>query len=129
MGLDFIRAKGVQFEQKRDKSKILETDVHELLSRGKPDEVVALFQCQLSDLSTQIIPGLPIIARAYSEADVRLILNSKEIGVMLPEDAQNFVDLMRKNRRMAGLLSVIPQEEPSFDGVFAVKPKTPFKKQ
>jgi len=129
MGLDFIRAKGVQFEQKRDQSKILEIDVDELLSRGTPDELINLFQCRLTVLNTQIIPGLPIIARAYSEADVRLIQNSKEIGIMLPDDAQNFVDLMRKNRRMAGLLTVIPQEEPSFDGVFSVKPKTPFKKQ
>jgi len=129
MGLDFIRTKGVQFEQKRDNSKVLELDVDELLSRGKPDDLLSLFQCQLTDAGAQIVPGLPLIARAYSEADVRIIQSSKVIGVMLPDDAQNFVDLMRKNRRMAGLLTVIPPEEPGFDGVFSVKPKTPFKKR
>lgn len=129
MGLDFIRAKGVQFEQKRDKSKILEIDVHELLSRGKPDELLALFQCQLTDDSAQITPGLPLIARAYAEGDVRIIQSSKVIGVMLPGNALNFTDLMRKNHRLAGLLSVVPVDDPAFDGVFSIKPKTPFKMQ
>jgi len=70
MGLDFIRAKDKNFTQQRDKSKIQEFEVGDLLTKTKPDAFVPLFRCQLTVADTILVPGLNLIGRATSETQV-----------------------------------------------------------
>lgn len=129
MGLDFIRADATRFEQKRDKSKILELDVEDLLSQGKPDAFLPLFRCQLTDECAELAIAQPVVGRAQSESQFNIIRSNKIIGVMLPEDSQELARLMKINNRYLGVISLVVEQLPGFDGVFQVKSKKPFKRR
>ena len=129
MGLDFIRADATRFEQKRDKSKLLELDVEDLLSRGKPDAFVPLFRCQLTDESAGLAAGQPLFGRAQSEGQFNIIRSNRVIGVMLAEDSQELARLMKVNHGYHGVISLIVELLPGFDGIFQVKAKKPFKRR
>ena len=129
MGLDFIRATGPRFEGKCDSSKLQELDTEDLLSRAKPDLLIRYYQCVLTDPSAEVIPGLGLIAQAKSEAEVVILQHARMIGRMVPEDAAEFTMAMRRNHRdgACGIISLTIVEAPALDGIFAVKPKKPFK--
>lgn len=129
MGLDFIRADATRFEQKRDKSKILELDVEDLISRGKPDAFVPLFRCQLTDETVELSAGQPVIGRAQSESQFNILRSNKVIGVMLAEDSQELARLMKVNNRYLGVITLIVEQLPGFDGIFQVKSKSRFKRR
>jgi len=129
MGLDFIRADATRFEQKRDKSKLLELDVEDLLSRGKPDAFVPLFRCQLTDESAGLAAGQPVVGRAQSESQFNIVRSNKVIGVMLAEDSLELARLMKINNRYLGVISLFVEQLPGFDGVFQVKAKSAFKRR
>jgi hypothetical protein len=129
MGLDFIRADKERFEQKRDKSKLLELDVEDLISRGKPDAFVPLFRCQLLDDNTGLEAGRPVIGKAQSEGQFNIIRSNRIIGVMLPEDSQELARLMKVNHRHHGVISLTVEHPPGFDEIFQVKVKTPLKRR
>ena len=129
MGLDFIRADATRFEQKRDKSKLLEMDVEDLLSRGKPDAFVPLFRCQLTDESAGVVAGQPVVGRAQSESQFNIIRSNKVIGVMLVEDSLELARLMKINNRHLGVISLFVEQLPGFDGIFQVKAKSAFKRR
>jgi hypothetical protein len=129
MGLDFIRADAKRFEQKRDKSKILELDVEDLLSRGKPDAFVPLFRCQLTDEGAGLVERRPVFGRFRpgSDFECNIFRSNRHIGVMLPEDAQELARLMKTNNRYHGVISLIVEQAPDFDGIFQVRSKSPLK--
>ena len=127
MGLDFIRAKGERFTQKRDDARCQELDTEDLLSRGKPDRIEIHFRCQSEEPTTVLTPGEAVIGRAMSNAEVAILVRGKRIGRMLPEDTVTLVDAMKRNHRHGGIITLIIVEEPSWDGVFVVKPKSRFK--
>jgi hypothetical protein len=129
MGLDFIRADAKRFEQKRDKSKILELDVEDLLSRGKPDAFVPLFRCQLTDEGAGLVERRPVFGRFRpgSDCEFNIFRSNKVVGVMLPEDARELARLMKTNNRYHGVISLIVEHPPDFDGILQVRSKSPFK--
>ena len=127
MGLDFIRDKGERFVQKRDDSRLQELDVEDLLSRGKPDRIEQHFRCKLEDKEVELTPGFSVLARAMSDVEVIMMMRGKRIGYMLPADAEKLIVGMKKNQHLGGVITLLVVEEPSWDGVFVVKPKKPFK--
>ena len=127
MGLDFIREKEKSYTQQRDKSKIQEFEVGDLLTRTKPDAFVPLFRCQLTDSNTILVEGLLLVGRASSETEINIWQRGKVIGFMLPEDAAELTRLMKLNHCHHGVISLTTEQTAGFDGVFAVKPKKPFK--
>lgn len=129
MGLDFIREDAKRFEQNRDKSKVLELDVEDLISRGKPDAFVPLFRCLLTDETAGLAEGQPVIGRAQSESHFNILRSNKVIGVMLPEDSRELARLMTINHRHHGVITLIVEQLPGFDGIFQVKSKSPFKRR
>src|SRR6266436_4907267 len=120
MGLDFIRDTKKPFEQKRDKSKIQELDVADLLSYGKPDEFIPLFRCQLTDLDSALVVGLFLVGRAFSETEVVIMQRGRIIGHMLSEDAAELTRLMKINHRYLGIITFVTEQEAGLDGVFVV---------
>jgi len=129
MGLDFIRDTKKPFEQKRDKSKIQELDVADLLSYGKPDEFIPLFRCQLTDLDSALVVGLFLVGRAFSETEVVIMQRGRIIGHMLSEDAAELTRLMKINHRYLGIITFVTEQEAGLDGVFVVKSKQRFKRR
>ncbi len=129
MGLDFIRAKGKQFEQQRDKSKLEELDTADLLSSTKADSFVPLFRCQLESLDTIIIAGLVLLGRVFAESVVVILQRGKKVAQMLPLDAIELTRLMKLNRGHHGVISLVIVQEAGIDGVFVVKAKKAFKRQ
>ena len=127
MGLDFIRSQDKQFTQLRDESKIQELDVGDLLTASKGDAFIPLFRCQLTDSETTLVEGLALVGRAFSETRVRILQRGKDIGYMLEEDALELTRLMKENHCHHGVITLITEHLASFDGIFAVKSKTPFK--
>lgn len=127
MGLDFIREKAKRFEQQRDKSKLQEFDVADLLSRGKNDRFVPLFRCRLDTLDTALVVGLALVGRAYSDASVAILQRGKTIAQMLPEDAAELTRLMKANHCHHGVITLIVVREAGIDGIFVVKAKKSFK--
>ena len=126
MGLNFIRAKAEQFLQKTDAACEAELSTPDLLTRVKGDCVTHYFNCQLTENDADLRKGVPLVARAFSDSDVRLMQRGKFIAHVLPEDAELLTTLMRKNHHH-GVISVVIESEASFDGVFRVKSKRPFK--
>lgn len=128
MGLDFLRDKEQSFNQRREESKRRELDTEDLFSRAKPDSVVRLFRCLLTDPTADAIPGLGLIARVISDFEVIILKHGRQIGHVLSEDVAELTSAMRKNYHLGGFLSLFVAEEPGLDGVFSVKPKKAFKK-
>lgn len=127
MGLDFIRAKAKRFEQQRDKSKLQELDIADLLSSAKPDKFVPLFRCQLDSLDTILVAGLILLGRAFGESSVVILQRGKKVAQMLALDAGELTRLMKLNRCHHGVISLVIVQEAGLDGVFVVKAKKPFK--
>lgn len=125
MGLNFIRAKAEQFQQKRDAACEAELCTPDLLSRVRGDCVVHHFHCELTDDDADLRPGVPLVARAFSDSDVRLAQMGKTIAHVLPGDAELLTSLMRKNGHH-GMIAVVIESAASFDGVFLIRPKKPF---
>ena len=126
MGLAFLRAKAEQFQQKSDVACDAELSTPDLLTRVKEDCVTHCFNCQLIEEDADLRCGVPLVARAYSDSDVRLMQRGKYIAHVLPGDAELLTTLMRKNHHH-GVISMVIESEASFDGVFRVKSKRPFK--
>lgn len=127
MGLDFLRQKAEKFTQRRDTSKLRELNVEDLLSRGKPDVVVRVFRCLLTDSSAELIRGLALILRVESETQVTVLQYGRHVGHVLSEDIAELTLAMKQNNHLGGLLSVNIEEIPALDGVFTVRPKVAFK--
>lgn len=127
MGLDFIREKGKQFTQQRDKSKIEEFDTTDLIAGAKPDQIVPVFRCQLDSLDTPLVPGLGLIGMASAETVITILQRGKRIGHMVPEDAAELTRLMQLNHCHHGVISLTTESEASIDGIFRVKAKKRFK--
>ena len=127
MGLDFIRDKGKQFTQQRDKSKLEEFDTADLIAGAKPDEIVPLFRCQLDSLDTPLVVRLGLIGMASSETDIAILQRGKRIGKMLSEDAAELTRLMKLNHSHHGVISLVTESEAGLDGIFQVKAKKRFK--
>lgn len=127
MGLDFIREKGKQFTQQRDKSKIEEFDTTDLIAGAKPDQIVPVFRCQLDSLDTQLVLGLGLIGMASSETVIAILQRGKRIGQMVPDDAAELTRLMKLNHCYHGVISLTTESEASIDGIFRVKAKKRFK--
>jgi hypothetical protein len=127
MGLDFLRDKAKRFTQQRDGSKLKELDIQDLLSRGKPDIIVRVFRCLLSDLSVRIDGGSALILKVESETHITVVQHARTIGHVLPQEVAELALAMKQNNHLGGLLSVSVQETPALDGVFTVRPKVAFK--
>jgi hypothetical protein len=129
MGLDFIRDKEKYFVQKRDKSKLQELNVGDLLTRAKPDAFVPLFNCQLTDLDAILEVGLGLSGRVTSESDVAIWQRGKVIGYMLPEDAVWLTQLMKINHcNHGGIITLLVEQPAALDGSFVVKAKKNFRR-
>ena len=126
MGLNFIRLKAEQFQQKSDVACEAELSTPDLLTKIKGDCVTHFFNCQLTEDDVDLRPGVSLVARAFSESDVRLMQRSKFVATVLPGDAELLTTLMRKNHHH-GVISMVIESAASFDGVFRVKSKRPFK--
>lgn len=128
MGLDFIRDKGESYVQKRDKSKTA-LESADLFSGAKPDVIVPVFSCLLTDLEATLEPGLLLVAKvpAKGESDILVLKSGKPIGTVLPSDAAELLRLIRLNHQ-SSVISLVIESEPAWDGVFSVKAKKPFKK-
>jgi hypothetical protein len=127
MGLDFLREKAKSFTQQRDSSKLRELDVEDLLSRGKPDIVVRVFRCLVTDLSVPLEGGSALILKVDSETHVSVLRHARAIGHVLPEEVAELTLGMKESNYVGGILSVSVEEPPSLDGVFTVRPKVAFK--
>jgi hypothetical protein len=127
MGLDFLRDKAKSFSQQRDSSKLKELDVEDLLTRGKPDIVVQVFQCLLTDASVNFEVGSALILKVDSEVHVSVLQHARAIGHVLAEDVTELIIAMKQNNHVGGILSVSVQEKAALDGVFTVRPKVAFK--
>jgi hypothetical protein len=127
MGLDFLREKAKSFTQQRDSSKLRELDVEDLLSRGKPDIVVRVFRCLITDLSVPLEGGSALILKVDSETHVSVLQHARAIGHVLPEEVAELTLGMKQNNHVGGMLSVSVEETPALDGVFTVRPKVAFK--
>lgn len=127
MGLDFLRDKAKRFTQQRDESKQKELDVAELLGRGKSDVVVHVFHCLLTDESTRLESGSALVLKVDSDCHVSLLQHARKIGEVVPEEIADLLRSMKANHHLGGVLSVTVAERPAIDGVFTVRPKTPFK--
>ncbi|HEX4086926.1 MAG TPA: hypothetical protein VHY22_18570 [Chthoniobacteraceae bacterium] len=128
MGLEFIRAKGQKFVQRRDQSKVQELDTADLITSTKPDRVTRLYRCVLTDPGAQVVAGLGLTLMVMSDTQVFVLQHGTNIGYVTGEDVGELIPAMKRNSHVGGLLSVAVVDEPAFDGVFTVKPKTRFKK-
>lgn len=128
MGLDFIRAKGDRFVQKRDEARDEELNNKDLLTEIREDLVIALFHCQLEDAFTTIEAGLPLILRHVSNTDMHVLSRNRKIGFVLPGEVPALIDAMRRNNHASEFLSVLVVEPPGIDDTFTVKPKKRFAK-
>jgi hypothetical protein len=126
MGLDFLRDKARSFTQQRDSSKLKELDVEDLLSRGKPDIVVRVFRCLLTDASVNLDVGSALILKVDSEVYISVLQHARTIGHVLAEDVTELIIAMKQNNHVGGILSVSVQEKAALDGVFTVRPKVAF---
>ena len=126
MGLDFIRDQKAGFDQQRDASRSHELDL-DLFSEARPDVETQLFECELTDPSTKIIPGYRLVLRAHSETVVAVIQSGKVIGHVAAQDAGRLTALMKKNRTHTGILGVSAKTDPDFTGGFKVCPSKLFK--
>ena len=101
MGLDFLRDQKEQFVQKRDKSKLAELSTGDLLTRGTPQEVQFVFNCQLTDPTAQIVVPLPLLGKVLLTPSpmVEVSQSGRVIGHLLEADAIKLVDLMKRNHR------------------------------
>jgi hypothetical protein len=126
MGLDFLRDKATSFTQQRDSSKLKELDVEDLLSRGKPDILVRVFRCLLTDASVDFDGGSALILKVDSEVHVSVLQHARIIGHVLAEDVTELIIAMKQNNHVGGILSVSVQEKAALDSVFTVRPKVAF---
>ena len=127
MGLDFIRAKGDRFVQKRDLSKGKEFGAADLLTAGKPDTRHRHFRCQLTDPEAKLPAGTGAILRVLSETQIVVLQHAQNVGHVLAEDTAALIEAMRRNHAHGGILTVIVVEEPDFNGEFVVRAKKPLK--
>lgn len=127
MGLDFLREKAKSFTQQRDASKIKELDIDDLISRGREDIIIRVFQCVLTDLSAKLEIGTALILKVESEDQISVLQSGRKIGHVLSEEIAELIHAMKQNNHLGGLLSVFAQSKPALDGVFTVRPKTAFK--
>jgi len=128
MGLDFIRAKGERFVQKRDKARYKELDLHDLRTRLGVDEITARYRCQLDDRSFALEISKPLILRHIQGNVMHVLSVNRKIGHVLPEEVADLLAAMRKNQHKGEFLTVVVVSLPEFDGTFTVKPKTAFKR-
>ena len=128
MGLDFIRAKGDRFVQKRDEARDEELNNEDLLTGTREDIVIVVFRCQLEETSVIIEAGLPLILRYIGNSDMHVLSRNRKIGVVLPSEVPDLVDSMRRNNHTSEFLSVLVVEAPGLDNTFSVKPKKRFAK-
>ena len=128
MGLDFIRAKGERFVQKRDEARDEELNNEDLLTGIREDLVVAVFRCQLEDAFTTIEAGLPLILRHIGNSDMHVLSRNRKIGFVLPSEVPALIEAMRRNNHTSEFLSVLVVGAPGIDYTFTVKPKKRFAK-
>ena len=124
MGLEFLRAKKVQYEQKRDASR-LAIDVSDLLDRGNPDRVVEHFSVQLRDPDTVVVPGHRLLLRFESETDAVAVQNAVIIGDVLAKDSMKLAAKLKQSGKTSGMITTLIANVPDISGVFQVKAATP----
>jgi hypothetical protein len=128
MGLDFLRSKKESFDQKRDKARFKELDLHDLRTRLGVDEITTRYRCQLDDRAFALEESKLLILR-HIQGDVMHVLSvNRKIGHVLPEEVPDLIAAMRKNQHIGEFLTVMVISLPEFDGTFTVKPKTAFKR-
>lgn len=124
MGLDFLRATTIYFEQKRDEAHG-ELCFADILTRVREDVIVHHFNCLCTDPNFLWESTAAIVGRSYSDAEVRLQARGIYIGHVLAGDAEVLTDLMKKNG-CGSFISLRLIKPPGIDGVFQVTSKKPF---
>jgi hypothetical protein len=124
MGINFLRAKKEQYEQKRDASR-LTLDVCDMFDRGNPDRVTEQFSVTLRDRATRIEKGLSLLLKFVSDNAAVAVQNAVVIGDLAPSDALKLLQRIHQVGKTSGMLKVLIANEPDFTGTFQVKLANP----
>lgn len=120
MGLDFIRAKEKEFQQRRDYAQ-LGLDVPDMLDRFNPDRVLELFNVTLRQPDTVLIKGLRILLKFTSDTSAVVSQNGVIIGDMHESDSLELAARMKAAGKTSGMLNMLVASTPDFRRVFQVR--------